>query len=188
MSLAQSKTFKVFRFILLLPVFLTVGLPVILFFGTLGLYAYVQLICGAFSTKWKMNKKGRSVSEGRLKTELSTQDRSGTFILESYTIGWPVARLWWTPDAISKEDSSITLDDSSSDPHKKLVTPYYGKIYDSYTDLEKGKAFLWKTWVGKSTPAKIGLMFPNIPIVELWSGGIEMERRLVSKRINESPS
>ncbi len=183
----ERKLFKILRFIALMPLFLALALPLLLVFGPFALYAYISLIADAISTKRKMKKQGRITSRRTLERDFLLTKNYGTFILDSYTLGWGVCRLWWTPDAIPKNDEFTQLETEDSDPLEKAITPYYCRIHETYTHLDKGTALLWKTWASRNVPLKEQRLFPDTPVIQLWSGGIEMKRQMDAREKSDKP-
>jgi len=173
----QNTFFKVLLFCPFVLYFLficIIGSPVLILFGALGLYAYIDLVIGAFSTKIAMAKSQRAISLKNLGNKLASGTQCGTFIVEAYTLGWGVGRIWWTPDIIPIGDAPIV---SAPDPEAE-ANPHQQWIYDTYADLKKGKALLLIDWTRKNTLTKLQRLFPAVPHVTVWSAAIAMKRRI----------
>jgi hypothetical protein len=187
MSSSSSGLPKVFRFMLGLPLLLIVGLPLAVIGGIFTGYVYAGLILGACRLKMKMTKSHRAISMSSLRAKVEAGLQSGTLIFESYTLGWPVARLWWTPDSLPLADAS-QIAPRGDDGIEQASSPEQQWVYDTYAEVEKGNALLVDAWVGSRTFAKRRSLFPNITVVDLWSGAILMKRRIDAKRLTGGTS
>jgi hypothetical protein len=175
-----------YKKILLLPVTLIVGLPVMIIVGILGTilcgYVYASFAVKAFLLKAKMGKKQRALTNEILTKKLSSESECGTFILESYTLGWNVGRLWWTPDSIPVAESAQIAAEKVDKLYEEASIPHQQWLYDTYVDLEKGKALLLMAWVRKNTQQKFQRLYPTVPHISLWSGAIIANRYHESRK------
>jgi hypothetical protein len=57
--------------------------------------------------KMRMGWKQRTISENSLTQRIASGLEPGTFIQESYTMNWPRARIWWTPDTFHPRKDSL---------------------------------------------------------------------------------
>jgi len=158
--------------------------PFIVLVFTIGvlvhIYAYADFLVHGILFKNRLSKKGRIVSLKELKALVASGFPDGTLIEESYTLGWGVGRIWWTPDSISLDNASAETETANSQIERAL-RPQQQAIYDTYVDLENGKALLLKSWRFSETLKKVENLFPGISTVSLWSGAILAERSLNSK-------
>jgi len=173
----QNKSVRALLRLLTFPLFLIFALPVVVLLGGVGLYSYASLIIDAISLKIKMARAHRAVSTKILDHRIASGMSSGTFICESYTLGWPVARVWWTPDAIAiSENEPIRL---TGDEMIEVAAKQHQRwINDTYVDLKAGKALLFLAWAGKNIQTSLNRRFPSISFVSFWSGAVGMQRQI----------
>jgi hypothetical protein len=84
-----------------MPLVMLVSLPVLLVFTVLALSVVVQPPASRFlesRLRSKLRAQGRWLSRDTL--DLKLQGNIGTLIVEYPSIGWPVLRVWWTPDKV----------------------------------------------------------------------------------------
>ena len=183
----MKRLLKALRFVLVLPVFLVVGSPLFVIGGLLVVYTYVAAVTGAWRLRRKMTRTRRSIPENYLREKVSKGPQPGTLICESYTLGWPFARIWWTPDSLTIPDLSQTKA-QGDDGMERASGPYQQWVFDTYADEEKGKALLVRAWIWRRTFTELEKLFPKVPIFNLWSGAIFMRRRMDAKQAESDSS
>lgn len=178
---------KALRYVLVLPIVLVVGPPFLAIGGLLIVYSYVPAVTGAWRLRRKMARTRRLIRESCLREKVRAEPQPGTLICESYTLGWPFARIWWTPESLTIPDLSQT-EAEGDDPIDKASGPYQQWVLDTYADVERGKALLVRAWISKRTFTELEKLFPKVPIFNLWSGAIFMRRRMDAKQAGSDSS
>jgi len=145
-----EKLSNILRILPRLPLMLVVGLVFLPFACVLLPCVYLSHRWEEFSLKLKMRRKQRTISMKALAQRIASGQEPGTFIDESYTLGWNVSRIWWTPDTLSTPPDPTTLDSSlEGEPD-----PVQLGLYNTYADLENGKALLLLARSRRSTPKR----------------------------------
>ena len=126
-------------------------------------YFEVHFFVGELWTFALMRRRARTLSWLRCRA-LVAEKGSGTFIIETPTIGWGIVRAWWTPEKVmalvpypvsSEEDWNITFD-------KTWQSPDWDRwIWENYIDPEKGRACQLRVWRGRSLEEWINQTFPT---------------------------
>ena len=87
-----------------------------------------------------MRQCGRLLSRADFEQRVATS--SGTVIFEYPTLGWRVLRVWWTPDDVLGLAHSAGISEQSPDSEGVAPSPFEMWCHDTYTDLQRGRAFL----------------------------------------------
>jgi hypothetical protein len=186
-SSGGQKFLNALRFIAGLPIFLFVVLPIFVIGGLLMVYAYIVAVFDAGRLKKKMARAERSISERSLREKGRRGAPHGTLICESYTLGWPFARLWWTPDSLTVSEPP-RASATEGDRIEQTSGPYEQWVFDTYVGEENGKALLVRAWIWKRTLNKLKVQLPEVPLFNLWSGAILMNRQIAAKKIGKDSS
>jgi hypothetical protein len=111
----------------------------------------------------------------------------GTILSDSPSFSWAIGRLWWTPDDVlalaptppeTREERSRALRAGHYVWH-----PFDRWVWERYLSPETGTAFLFGIWHPGRLLKKVRRRYPQIAIVQSWSGGRDLEEHM--KRSNE---
>ena len=163
--------------ILLLPFVLPTIPLVLLLLACLGLYAVVANYLSERRVRWRMRQSGRYLSLFAVRDRIAAC--GGTLIIEQPSLGWNFTHAWWTPDDIlSTSPFSVpTTDDYKAAAEKMSCLDWDKWIWDNYTCLEDGRAFLLRVWSGASMERKLKNSFSDLNVVRTWTALVHVPKR-----------
>ncbi len=150
-----------------------IGLPFLILFNLVGILVMFCVLGGhvvssnlmKLRTRRLMRRQGRWLSESDLLARI--EQEGGTAIIESPTVGWRIARLWWTPDDVHA-CAPVEAPDRST--QRVLRHPYDQWAHAQYTDFETGRALLYSVFQMRWHRRRLLRRFPELPFVNVWSG------------------
>lgn len=171
--------------IVVAPVVLPVVLVVMLLFGLLFVLVSPYFMIAQLVAEQRL--KRRMISAGRYLSPREYHrigEQGGTIIIECFTLGWGLARLWWTPENLSEQQQSL-----AETPEAKVLamqertgTAWDRWCWEHLLSPDTGHAYLFKTWswprtwsVSRIQRRYPGTM-PGTMTVGTWSGSIFFEK------------
>jgi hypothetical protein len=136
----------------------------------LGAYAVVHNFVSEVLFRARMRQCGRFLRRRELSARIAAEG-SGTFIVESPSLGWGFTHAWWTPEKIlAISPYALPSDEDYQNAAKKMQCLAWDRWHwENYTDPDKGRAFLLRVWNGRSLEGWIKRNFPNVIIVHTWT-------------------
>jgi len=166
----------------LLAIVIVIGLLVL----ALDIFIRVCYYLNIYSDIRRMRQAGRCLS--RIEFEQRVASSTGTVIFEYPTIGWPILRVWWTPDDVLACAHSAGI----SEPPPELnfdPCPFDVWCHDTYTDLQRGRAYLVPLYLIGSAfdrfERSLKGRFPDFSATTVLSGHVETFRKL-TKRVGKA--
>jgi hypothetical protein len=151
--------------ILLLPFVLPTIPLVLLIFACIGLYAVVANYFSERQIRRRMKQSGRYLSLSDVRDRIAAC--GGTLIIESPSLGWNFTHAWWTPDEIvATSPFSVPGENEYKIAAERMECLEWDRwVWDNYTCLDKGRAFLIRVWNGASMEQRLTKSFTNLDIV-----------------------
>ena len=118
----------------------------------------------------RMRQRGRILRRRDLSSRIDTHG-SGTFIVESPSLGWGFTHAWWTPEkvlAICPYPSPSDADGRRSAENMRRLD-WDQWHWDNYTDPNRGRALLLRVWNGRSLERWMKRTFPEVDVVDTWT-------------------
>lgn len=162
--------------ILLAILFAPFGLII---FAVVSLWITPFLIFSFFSTRVdarrlyrKLTKENRTLPLEDAKRRLAAND--GILIVDTFTPGWGVTRLWWTPAG------SIVAGKHGPQPPDNFCTEADEANYDNLLDETRGTAKLIKPLI--SSRSYVKRHFGEVEQASVFSGGVLLKRRAAKEK------
>ncbi len=171
-----------YKKVVLIPFWIFVCLPFVLVLGILiflplGIFVFLHNFMGEQLFYLRMRSDGRTLSRRALRHRLQSGE-TGTFIIETPTMGWRMTHAWWTPDDLLAlaptteplpEEYEDLIAEMRVHPWETRVHPWDEWCWQEYLSPFGGKAFLLKVWNGKKYQQWVERYDPAIPVVKSWS-------------------
>jgi hypothetical protein len=170
--LTPAERFPWLRYLLIpfvLPIALAVFAVILPLFGALLIFGVTWNYIMERRFRKLLRRKGRFLS---WKKALQCMNANpGTLIIESPTIGWGIARAWWTADDVS---SLATCPMPSEMEYRKAasggpIPEWESWCWKEYLSPENGRAHLLRVWNGNSLEFRLRKLYPQLKVVSSWS-------------------
>lgn len=156
------------------------GIPLgLVCFPVVLLWITPMLIFTFFSTRFaarrlyrKLAKENRTLPLGDAKRRLAAND--GILIVDTFTPGWGVTRLWWTPAG------SIVPGEHGPKAPDSFCTEADEANYDNLLDETRGTAKLIKPLI--SSRSYVKRHFGEVEQASVFSGGVLLKRRAAKEK------
>lgn len=139
-------------------------------FLTLYVYCMVAGWQGEVVFKRQMARASRSLSR---RDRRRIDQEEGTLIFDSFTLGWGIVRVWWTPEKVSEMQPPPlpTTDEWRAAATEANVTPWDRWCWNNFISPVTGRALLLRTggWFQFWTLPALKRRYAQIPQVSTWS-------------------
>jgi hypothetical protein len=142
----------------------------LVFLLVLGLYAFIHIVVSELLFCARMRQCGRFLRWRRLGARIA-EEGTGTFIIESPSLGCGFTHAWWTPEKVlTVSPYAVPTDDDYRNSAEKMQCLYWDRWHwENYTDPDKGRGFLLRVWNGRSLAKWVRRTFPSIDVVHTWT-------------------
>lgn len=161
------------------------GIAAIIAVVGLAIYVWVFVAgtLGEWQLKRQMNRAGRCMSR-RDRKRIARE--GGTFITESFTLGWGMLRLWWIPEDLTHQRQILNFTEEeyleATRAHSAL--PWDRWCWDNLVSPETGRASLVSGWTlfSRWRITRIQRRYSGSATVETWSAMVQLERAVPESR------
>jgi hypothetical protein len=140
----------------------------------MGLWSYTENYLSERRIRLQMQRCGRflRISDAHMRIA----ENPGTLIIENPTIAWDITHAWWTPEnVLSKSPFPLPAKvDYMNATLEMRCEDWDFWCWQNYTCLDNGRALLLRVWDGATLGKTIPTLFPDLPVVHIWTGFAKM--------------
>ncbi len=151
-------------------IFLAIVALILLAFLVLHIYVYGGLWVHGLLLRRRLRQCGRVMSRAQAQERIEKGE--GTILVEYPTMGWNVARIWWSAET--------EWEDQHEAPEShRFATPTDHLYYDRFVSEETGEALLVSGYVWTQFLPKRLVLMSSSGMIEspiIFTGGVLMDR------------